>query len=61
MTEPSDHLWESRLESIVAQVVRPVWASPSRKRLIQEELMVHVTSVFDEELDVGLADLRPRR
>ena len=42
---------ERRLEGIVAQVVRPIWASPSHKRLIHEELMMHVTSVFDEELD----------
>jgi hypothetical protein len=41
---------ERRLESIVARVVRPVRASQSWKRTIHEELMVHVTTVFDEEL-----------
>ena len=42
---------ESRLERIVALAVGPLWASRAQKRMIQEELLAHVTSVFEEELD----------
>jgi hypothetical protein len=42
---------ERRLERIIERAVRPISASRSRKSAIHEELVVHVTSVFDEELD----------
>ncbi len=51
MIEPVDDFWGRRLESIVELAVRPIWASRSRKRMIHEELVMHVTTVFDEELN----------
>jgi hypothetical protein len=41
---------DRRLERFVERAVQPVSASRSRKAQIQEELMVHVSTVFDEEL-----------
>jgi hypothetical protein len=48
---------ENQLESIVMGVVRSVLASRSRKRLIEEELLAHVTAVYDEEFE-ALGDER---
>jgi hypothetical protein len=48
---------ERRLESLVARAVRPLWASRSRKREMQEELLAHVTAVFEEEV-IRLGDQR---
>ena len=39
-----------RLQNLVARAVRPLWASRSRKRAMQEELLSHVAAVFEEEL-----------
>ena len=39
-----------QLDAIVGCAIRPVSASASRKRMIREELLAHVTAVFDEEL-----------
>ena len=39
-----------RLQNLVARAVRPLWASRSRKLAMQEELLAHVTAVFEEEL-----------
>ncbi len=40
----------SQLKILVERAVRPVRASASRKRKMREELLAHVTSVFDEEV-----------
>ena len=45
----------TRLKVLVERAVRPVRASASRKRLMREELLAHVTAVFEEEL-ARLAD-----
>lgn len=39
----------TRLKILVERAVRPVQASASRKRKIREELLAHVTAVFEEE------------
>jgi hypothetical protein len=41
---------QRRLQIMVARAVRPLWASRSRKRAMQEELLAHVSAVFEEEL-----------
>src|SRR6185369_12049910 len=38
-----------QLMTIVERAVRPVQASTSRKRKMREELLAHVTGVFEEE------------
>lgn len=38
-----------RLQHTVARAVRPLRASRTRKRAVQEELLAHVTAVFEEE------------
>ena len=40
----------TRLKIIVERAVRPVRASLSRKRKMREELLAHVTSVFEVEV-----------
>jgi len=40
---------QAQLRIIVERVVRPVRTSMSRKRKMQEELLAHVTAVFEEE------------
>lgn len=40
----------SQLKILVERAVRPVRASSSRKRKMREELLAHVTSVFEEEV-----------
>jgi hypothetical protein len=40
---------QDELEAIVRRAVRSVSASASRKEMIREELLAHVTAVFDEE------------
>jgi hypothetical protein len=40
----------SQLKILVEQTVRPVRASTSRKRKMREELLAHVTAVFEEEV-----------
>jgi hypothetical protein len=37
------------LRKLVEQIVRPVRASPSRKRDVREELLAHVIAVFEDE------------
>src|SRR5260221_6631955 len=39
-----------QLKIIVERAVRPVRASTSRKRKMREELLAHVSGVFEEEL-----------
>jgi hypothetical protein len=39
----------ARLKVLVERVVRPVQASTSRQQKMREELLAHVTAVFDEE------------
>jgi hypothetical protein len=39
----------TQLKIIVERAVRPVRASPSRKRKMREELLAHVVGVFEEE------------
>ena len=39
-----------QLKTIVERAVRPVRASNSRKREMREELLAHVSNVFDEEM-----------
>src|SRR5262249_23836678 len=39
----------THLKVIVERVVRPVRASAARKRRMREELLAHVTAVFEEE------------
>src|SRR5207302_2784555 len=39
----------TRLKIIVERAVRPVRASTSRKRKMREELLAHVSGVFEEE------------
>ena len=41
---------DHELAAIVDAAVRPLWATPRRKQMIREELLAHVTSVFEEEL-----------
>jgi hypothetical protein len=45
----------TQLKIIVEQAVRPLRASFDRKRIIREELLAHVSAVFEEEL-ARLAD-----
>jgi hypothetical protein len=40
---------QTALKTIVERAVRPVQATSSRKRKMREELLAHVTDVFDEE------------
>ena len=40
----------TQLKILVERAVRPVRASSSRKRKMREELLAHVTSVFEEEV-----------
>jgi hypothetical protein len=40
----------TQLKILVERAVRPVQASSSRKRKMREELLAHVTSVFEEEV-----------
>ena len=40
----------AHLEALVEQVLRPVWATRARKRLLREELLAHVLDVFADEL-----------
>jgi hypothetical protein len=40
----------SQLKILVERAVRPVRASSSRKRKMREELLAHVTAVFEEEV-----------
>jgi hypothetical protein len=35
----------------VERAVRPLWATAARKHRIREELLAHVTAIFDEELE----------
>ena len=42
---------QNQLQAIVDQVVRPVFASRARKRLMREELLAHVATVFEAELE----------
>ncbi len=39
------------LKRIVEQAVRPVWATTTRKRRMREELLAHLTAIFDEEAE----------
>ena len=39
----------TQLKIIVERAVRPVRASTSRKRKMREELLAHVSGVFEEE------------
>jgi hypothetical protein len=39
----------TQLKIIVERAVRPVRATTSRKRKMREELLAHVTAVFEEE------------
>jgi hypothetical protein len=39
----------TRLKILIERAVRPIQASTSRKRLMREELLAHVTAVFEEE------------
>jgi hypothetical protein len=39
----------AQLEEIVERVLRPVWASRSRKQMLRMELLAHVIGVFEEE------------
>ncbi len=39
----------TQLKTLVERAVRPVQASTSRKRKMREELLAHVTAVFEEE------------
>jgi hypothetical protein len=41
------------LKIIVERAVRPVRASPARKRKMREELLAHVVGVFEEEARLG--------
>jgi hypothetical protein len=43
----------TQLKIIVERAVRPVRASTSRKRKMREELLAHVTAVFEEESKLG--------
>jgi hypothetical protein len=43
----------TQLKIIVEQAVRPVRASTSRRRTMREELLAHVTAVFEEEAKLG--------
>lgn len=48
---------QNQLEMIVDRVVRPVLAGRARKRLMREELLAHVTAVYEQEL-ASLGDER---
>lgn len=41
----------TKLMILVERVVRPLRASTSRKRQIREELLAHVTAIFEEEVE----------
>jgi ATP-dependent Clp protease ATP-binding subunit ClpC len=43
----------TQLKTLVERAIRPVRASMSRKRKMQEELLAHVTTVFEEEARLG--------
>jgi hypothetical protein len=40
----------AQLEALVEQVLRPVWTTRIRKRMLREELLAHVMDVFADEL-----------
>jgi hypothetical protein len=41
----------TELMAMVERAVRPVRATVSRKRLMREELLAHVTAIFEEEIE----------
>jgi hypothetical protein len=40
----------AQLEALVEQVLRPVWATRARKRMLREELLAHMLDVFADEV-----------
>jgi hypothetical protein len=50
-----------QLKILVERVVRPVRAAASRKRKMREELLAHVTAVYEEEAKTGDASMALER